>query len=243
MKKITCKNCGAQVSDELSKCPYCGTMNRKGAYKEFRLKISGFVDSMIGLKEETHKSLSRMIFTSFFRSLIIITVIIGLAYVLSLSAKVNYYNDKEYDQKAYEEIIWADENMDKLDEAYAKGDFDTIEKLYHENYQAVSHWAHYSSYVFKKQYLEIMDYKEINEYRMEDILYFLYYPGYYARYDGMSKEEKEIYENDRLAVLEFMEEKGYTEDELKTIYHSCKDNYGYLSYEKLRKHLKEEKNG
>ena len=104
MSKVRCKNCGAVFDAKLSYCPYCGTMNQRGAYAEFRMKISSLIDSMFGLKEDVQKSVSRIILSSLLRSLVIIAAIIGIAFGFSRTAQVNYYNDPEYDQKAYEEL-------------------------------------------------------------------------------------------------------------------------------------------
>ncbi|MBO4537736.1 MAG: zinc-ribbon domain-containing protein, partial [Erysipelotrichaceae bacterium] len=32
MKELICKNCGAAYPEDTEYCPYCGTMNKKGAY-------------------------------------------------------------------------------------------------------------------------------------------------------------------------------------------------------------------
>ena len=78
MKKVVCKNCGAQYTDDLAKCPYCGTMHKRGAYRQFRKKISDMIDSMLGLKEKAQASVSRIILLSLLRSALIIAVVIVL---------------------------------------------------------------------------------------------------------------------------------------------------------------------
>ena len=35
VKKIICNSCGAEFEDTLPECPYCGTMNYKGAEMEY----------------------------------------------------------------------------------------------------------------------------------------------------------------------------------------------------------------
>nr|MCR5067476.1 zinc-ribbon domain-containing protein [Erysipelotrichaceae bacterium] len=104
MKQIICKNCGASYGEDTEYCPYCGTMNKKGAYKGFRKSVSGLIDRMLGMKEETHRSVSRTIASAMLRSLIMIAVIIGLAFLCSLAFNVNYHNDPEYDQKTLTNI-------------------------------------------------------------------------------------------------------------------------------------------
>ena len=244
MKKITCKNCGAVFKDDLDKCPYCGTMNKKGAYKKFRQKVSSFVDGLLGLKEDTQRSISKGIFLSLLRSLLIIAVVVFLAFLASRMANVNYYNDKEYDEKALGDILWADENFDKLDEAYEKEDFETIRKLYYENSRAVSKWSHYSSYCLKYEYQKISGNEgRFNEYDLENVLYFLFFPDYFARYNGLNEEEKVQYQLMRESVITKMNLMGYSEAQLEEIYQKCRDGYGYLTGSALKEYVKEENNG
>ena len=117
MKQVVCKNCGAVFDERLEKCPYCGTMNRKGAYRSFRMTFAGMIDQMLGLRDEVNQSTSRMVLFAFLRSLLLIAVVVGLAFLFAQTAQVNYYSDPKYDQEAYETIVWEDENLEKLDEA------------------------------------------------------------------------------------------------------------------------------
>ena len=243
MKKSTCKNCGAVFADALDKCPYCGTMNKKGAYKKFRQKVSAFIDGLLGLREDTHRSISKGIFLSLLRSLVLIAIIVLAAYLFSRTMNVNYYNDREYDEKALEEILWADENFDKLDEAYAKGDYKAIEKLYYQNTRAVSKWSHYSAYCLKYEYKKIKEDTNFDQYDLENVLYFLFYPDYYGRYNGLSEEEKEEYQLMRESLITDMNARGYSEEELNQIYHKCADGYGYLIASDLKEYVKEEDDG
>lgn len=243
MKKITCKNCGAVFNDDLEKCPYCGTMNKKGAYRNFRQKVSAVIDQMLGLKGETHRSISKGIFLSLIRSLIIVAVVILAAYLFSRTMNVNYYNDKEYDEQALKQIVWIDENLDKLNEAYENEDFDTIEKLYYENTSAVSQWTYFPIYSLKDEYKNIMEYPFFNESLLQNVLYFLFYPDYYAGYNRMTKEFEEEYQLLRESVLTFMNTRGYTEASLEEIYRKCCDSYGYVSSSDLKEYVKEADNG
>lgn len=243
MKKITCKNCGAVFSDDLGKCPYCGTMNKKGAYRNFRKQVSAFIDGMLGLKDETHESISKGIFLSVLRGSIMIVVIVAVAFFFGRGANVNYYNDKEYDLKALEQIEWADQNIEKLDEAYLKGDLETVRKLYYENSSVVSRWRYFPIFSLKEEYSDIVDGGYFNESKFSEVLYFLYYPEYFAGRGRLPEEFVEEYQELRNKVLAFMAEKGFTEQELEEIYHEHADGYGYVSGADLRQYLKEAGNG
>ena len=239
MRQVTCKNCGAVFSENLEKCPYCGTMNRKGAYRSFRMTFAGMVDQMLGLKDEVNQTTGKMILSAFLRSLVFIAVIIGIAFGFSRTARINYYSDPEYDQEAYETILWEDENLDKLDEAYAKNDFKTIKSLYAENSKVVHRWPNYANYVLKERYQNIMDYPHFSVYELQNVLYYLYFPDFFTYGHGMENLDAEQYESMRQSLLKMMAEKGYTEQELADIYAKHADSYGYTNISELEAYVKE----
>lgn len=242
-KMVICKNCGAGFDDSLDKCPYCHTMHKKGAYKKFRQKIADIIDRVLGLKIEAERSLSQIILFSIARGLLISAVCIGLAFILSQFRNVNYYNDRPYDEKRLEDIVWENDNIAELEKAYFNNDFDTVEKLYLQNSRVVHNWQHYSSYILKKQYKSIMEDKTINEYVLRDSLYYIYYPDYYARVNTMSEEELVEYNNLRESLIKHLVANGYSESELQIIYDKNKDSYGYLRSDEIRKYVKGADNG
>ena len=214
-------------------------MNRRGAYGSFRGKVAGMVDQMLGLKTEVNQSTGQMVFFAFLRSLVMITVVIGLAFFFAQSAQLNYYSDPKDDQRTYETIVWEDENLEKLDEAYQNDDFKTIRSLYAENSNVVKRWAHYGDYVLKEKCQTILEYEHISAYNLQNVLYFLYFPEYYTYRDGMKNADMEQYEAMRQSVIKMMEEKGYSEQELSDIYRKHADGYGYLSIGDLEQYEKE----
>ncbi len=243
MKTIKCKNCGASFSDDLAYCPYCGTMNKKGAYGDFRKKFSSIIDSLLGLKDDVQKSVSHIILTSLLRSVLIVLVITGLAFVASRFAKVNYYNDKKYDQEAYEELEWMDEHIDALNDAYERGDYKAIKSLYYENTRAVSGWSLYPSYCIKAEFEDIKSKTRFDYSQLCDMLYFCYFPEYITGRNGMKRIDAAEYEEMREAIYSDLESKGYTRDELKDIYKKCSDSYGYINASELKQYVKEDGNG
>ena len=243
MKKVKCKNCGASFDDTLAQCPYCGTMNKRGAYREFRLKISDMIDSLLGLKGEVQRSVSSIILGALLRSVVLIAVIAGLAFVCARFTNVNHYNDKEYDQEALEDITWLDENLDRLNEAYENGDYKAVEKIYYENSGAASSWVHYPIYCLKKEYHALEEATQIDARQLQRAMYLLFYPRYYAGYSGMNKIEDDEYDLLADSVTTLMKEKGYEYSELKDIYKACSDSYGYITFDLVKKYVKEDGNG
>ena len=43
VKKIICSSCGAEFEDTLPKCPYCGSLNYKGAEAEYLGKLESML--------------------------------------------------------------------------------------------------------------------------------------------------------------------------------------------------------
>ena len=72
--KIICKNCGGSFDSKLSKCPYCSTMNKKGAYRNYRGSVSDIIDQMFGLKFENFETRRKVVFMAILRGLIIVFV-------------------------------------------------------------------------------------------------------------------------------------------------------------------------
>ena len=243
MSTVRCKNCGAVFKAEQSYCPYCGTMNKRGAYAEFRGKVSSVIDSTLGLKEDVYRSISWIILSSLLRSLILIAVIIGIAFAFSRTAQVNYYNDPENDQEAYDEIVWMDENLDRLNKAYESGDYKTIEKLYYQQSQAVRNWSHYPDYTLKSAYEKLEAEERLDVYRLQQMMQFIFLPESYTGYNGMNRVDKNEYAEMREAMISKLESGGYTFSELEEIYAECSDSYGYVDSSLLKKYVKEGGNG
>ena len=243
MSKVLCKNCGAEFDGRRTACPYCGTMNKKGAYADFRAKISALIDSMLGLKDDVERSVSRIVLTSLLRALLIIIVIIGLAATFSRFSKINYRNDKEYDQKAYEELVWIDENLDKLNEAYESGDYKTVAKLYYEQPNAVRSWSLYPSYCVKSAYKKAAEDPYFGVGQLQHMLHFIFNPEYFTGHNGMNRVDADEYAEMRSALIAQLEEKGYSSAELEQIYDKCSDSYGYVSIDLLKEYVKEDGNG
>lgn len=210
---------------------------------DFRHKVSDIIDNMIGLKSETSSSMRKVVFASILKGFLIVAVCLLIGGVLGGAANVNYYNDREYDESTLEDILWEDENLDKLEKAYAENDFDTVRKLLSQNYHVAYNWEHYTAFTLKDEYQKLIEKDSLDEYTLEYVLYFIYYPDYFANTNRMSDSEYQEYQSEKAALIEKMNGFGYNEDELSLIYNTCKDEYGYLSARDLKKMMKEADNG
>lgn len=238
---VKCKNCGAEYAENLSKCPYCGTMHKKGAYRSFRQKISDIIDSVLGLKGEVNRSVSRAILFSVIRALAVVAACLLIAFLMARLAKINYYNDREYDQERLETLVWEEENFAKLDKAYAAGDLEKVAEIISTNTRGACDWQHYGAYQLLKAYNSLSGKTQVNEYYLSECLYFLFYPDYYGELHDPA--DLETYESNRERLAEKLSEQGYSRTELQDIYDSCRDTYGYVRTADLRKYMKGEDNG
>lgn len=243
MSTVQCKNCGGSFDPKRSSCPYCGTMYKRGAYAEFRSKVSSLIDSMLGLRDDVQESVSRIVLSSLLRAVIFIAVIVGLAFAFSRTAQVNYYNDPEYDRKAYEEIVWMDENLDKLNEAYENGDYKTIKKMYYQQPGAVQKWGNYPSYCLKSAFEELGQEERFDAYRFQRMLHFIYNPEAFTGHNGMNRVDRNEYAEMRDALISELESRGYSRAELDDIYEKCANSYGYVNSDLLKQYVKEDGNG
>ena len=59
VKKIICSSCGAEFEDTLPKCPYCGSLNYKGAEAEYLGKLESMRQDMQQLEQVPEKELKK----------------------------------------------------------------------------------------------------------------------------------------------------------------------------------------
>ena len=239
MKQVNCRNCGAVFDENLEKCPYCGTMNRRGAYGSFRTAFAGMIDQMLGLRDEVNQSVSQTVVFSVLRAFLLCAAVIAIAFVASGYADVNIYSDPKRDEEAYQTIIWEDENLDRLEEAYRTDDFSTIRALWAENGNVVRRWPHYADYVLKENAQKILEAPYFTVLQLQNALYYVYFPEYYVSGNTLKHADMAQYESLREKVLKRMEEMGYSEQELKEIYEANADSYGYLDVSDLEQYVKE----
>lgn len=238
MRQVSCKNCGATFPSGRERCPYCNTMTRTGSQKATRLRVSEAINRLFGIRDEAYESLSRMILAACLRSLVIVAVIILLAFGCAQLVDVSYTEDYEYDLRTQENIEWAEENLDKLEEAYAASDFKTIELLSYQNHDVVYSWKHYPEYELQRVHRQITEARFFNSYELRQVLYFLFKPEYYVGYRRMASVDEGVYEGLRQDVLDLMRQRGYTEEQLKDIFDRCVDSNGYLYVEDLEEFVK-----
>ncbi len=151
-KTITCASCGGSFRDDLPECPYCGTVNIKGAEKEYMRKLEDVRESLKDLDEAPLNGLQKVIKKQG-RKLKAIMLVILAAAVLPAAAAFAVNRSGERDYRA--EYLWQQENYPKLNALYDSGEYDELKELYFrlmEDRNAVLYeWEHYD---FMSAYIE-----------------------------------------------------------------------------------------
>ena len=112
---IHCKSCGAEFEEDLPKCPYCGTLNYKGAEQEYLNKLENIREGMEDLQEVPEDEVKKEIKQrgKFIGKVILIIgiLIIGLALLL-------YWINRSPERDRKEDYLWMQENFPIMDELY-----------------------------------------------------------------------------------------------------------------------------
>ena len=118
-KQVICSSCGAKFRQSLPKCPYCDTLNYKGAEAEYmgRLQnLRGEVEKLGDVPEqETRKEMQKQkrhvkaILLILFLVAAVVAGIVGLKKLLSRD---------DFEADSQEEVLWQKEMFPLLDELY-----------------------------------------------------------------------------------------------------------------------------
>lgn len=143
-KQVICSSCGAKFRQSLPKCPYCDTLNYKGAEAEYmgRLQnLRGEVERLGDIPEqETRKELKKLKPVLFILLLIAVVVagIVGLK---------EFLQRDEFETDSKEDIVWQKEMFPIFDELYNQEDYEKLLELFNEaliDGKAVYEWKHAS---------------------------------------------------------------------------------------------------
>ncbi len=196
-----CEFCGASFEEMLSKCPYCGNTNIKGAEAEYMEKLEEVRSDLEELAqipvEETKKELKKQ--TK------LIAIVMGTILVISLGVTVvewisnNRYGEKSTSQKQ-SDFAWKQEHLEDFNEVYEQGDDEELMDMYYEaaaENRPVYEWDHanYSSALAHYKDMEYVWAKiERGEPPMSVSDYAGLLSGYFFieyYYNRMNEEEKE----------------------------------------------------
>ena len=144
---MVCRNCGAEIDDKATSCPYCNAMQYDASEAEYMNNLYKMNSQMDNLDDEANK----YVFSSVLKSAAIIIICIAAAVLIGIFWGFMRYradnNSSAERKKIHQSIEWYDNNVSKLDEAYAKADYNTVSELvdgYKGNSSVIQKWNHYS---------------------------------------------------------------------------------------------------
>ena len=168
---MVCRNCGAEIDDKATSCPYCNAMQYAASEAEYMNNLYKMNSQMDNLDDEANK----YVFSSVLKSAAIIIICIAAAVLIGIFWGFMRYradnNSSAERKKIHQSIEWYDNNVSKLDEAYAKADYNTVSELvdgYKGNSSVIQKWNHYSFITLYGSY-----YRRVNDiYNKNDIIRF-----------------------------------------------------------------------
>ena len=115
VKKIICSSCGAEFEDTLPKCPYCGSLNYKGAEAEYLGKLESMRQDMQQLEQVPEKELKKKLKKKQKFVIKLLILLAALAAILAVIVfRVRYIEPRD----ARADYLWEKENFPILDRLY-----------------------------------------------------------------------------------------------------------------------------
>lgn len=238
-KRVICKSCSAEFDETLPKCPYCGTMNYKGAEAEYMGKLHKVREDMDDLehipKKESKKIVKKR--RKFLKALLIIAGIYIVFHIIG-----SWIMQIQYDRQVKEEMYWRLENYPLMNDMYDRGEYQKMYEYYlngKEEGGSMYTWAHVD---FCELYTELLEAEHIleGEASGEELSVYDYQSLFYAESrlasvvynEDMSEDEKKIL----LSLAEDEIQDFYTrwnmdEETMELVEESLKYENGYLDYE------------
>lgn len=252
LQEHPCKNCGAIISIEDHKCPYCGGFNYVGAKKKYFKDLGSIKDNLEDLenipresyKKEASAQIRRIVKTLIISGLILAVIYGGIS--LYLKWEDNRYSFNKANTK--DQLLWDRENFPMLDEWYENGEYDKLVeysfKLYvEETVYTYTNWKHQRFLWFYEDYCSAMKARErmVNNenYSLYDITSAIYgglnicYNLEKADLDKDEIERLEPYKADMEALL--FDTLKFTKEEALQLYDDS-IGYSYIDYEKIEEY-------
>ena len=246
VKKIICSSCGAEFEDTLPKCPYCGSLNYKGAEAEYLGKLESMRQDMQQLEQVPEKELKKKLKK---KQKFVIKLLILLAALAAILAVIVFRAQYIEPRDARADYLWEKENFPVLDRLYREQDFEGLTDFYEQAViedRAIYRWEH--SGIFTRlmscrdarEYLAMEQSGEtLRDYQETQLLddYWILRGLEYSR--GMSEEDKEYIRPYVEATLNSLADRyTFTAEEEKKFEDSLRNNYGYPRYEDCKEYIK-----
>lgn len=247
-KKIVCSSCGAEFDDTRPKCPYCGSLNYKGAEAEYLGKLEGMRQNMQQLEQVPERELKEKLKK---KRKFVVKIFIVAAVLAAVFAVIMFFRGRYIEQRdAKADYQWQKENFPILDRLYQEKDLEALMDFYEqavEENRTIDRWEH--SGIFRwlmscrdaREYLALEQSGEtLNEYQQALLL------DDYWIMRGLDYSEVILTEKDREYIRPYVEETldsmegryTFTTEEEQKFTDTLRDHYGYPNYDDCKEYIK-----
>ena len=259
-RTVTCPSCGGTFPEMLPKCPYCETLNPKGAQKAYMDQLEQMRGDMSEMADDVEENYTRQLKKSGSRmGRIFLVVLILIGALAALMIGMSAYDRVRDARETKAELAFRKAHFADLDAIYAQGDDDAVLELINTLYDeegssALWSWKHYDYYYLYRHYQTVVMAREAFdeaprpfEKTVRDLLTDA---GYYAIQADQapdhglsdmdfSREEKQkvlIWAGEESAFLR--ETLGLSDIRIESLYEdSLNKQYDYLEFQKFEKNF------
>lgn len=237
MAEKICESCAGKYDDMLPECPYCGSINYKGAEAQYLNQLENVRENMEDLKEvpleETKKEFHKQ--GRFLIKVIVLTAIV-LVVLAALYLLMQIDWDPGRDTKA--DYLWKQEHYPIMDELYENGDYEALREYFAEGKEnPTGGWPHsdfYYIYVDITELLELYGWEEEGQ----ELEPFDYAMILYEEWGGLSSFQNNTLDEQELEKLSdyksLIQEKfdtrwNMSEAEYEELCRQVEENHGWIS--------------
>ena len=150
--KFICSSCGAEIDDNMPKCPYCDTLIPKGAEAAYMDRLYDIQEDMEELNEIPYETVKEEIKHQGKR---VKKIFLITAVIVAVLAVTLLLNEKKYDRDHTADYIWEQKTFPIMSELYEKEQFEELDEIYYaalmEN-RSIWNWEYFDEY--SKKYEE-----------------------------------------------------------------------------------------
>ena len=149
---IRCNNCGADIEETQTQCPYCHAMQYEASEKEYMNHLYKMNDTMDGLDENANRYIRNRIICHAVITLAAVAAALLVGTAWGYTKYRSYYNSASERREIAEGMAWYDENVPQINEAYEQGNFADISEVTADSYKnkILQQWKHYNIlYIYK----------------------------------------------------------------------------------------------
>ena len=245
-KKIICPSCGGEFSEELSKCPYCCSLNLKGAEREYLGKLEDIRENLEELEKIPEQEAAAAIRSKGKMTFVVIVSVLAAAAVI---AGVSWYLSGRQERKDEADFIWEQNHIPVFNELYENGEYEEMMALYWdaaEEEHYLTDWEHkefcriYEAMLSVQETLAEAEKTELDK----SALTFLFYDEWTligsVCNEGLNDRDKEFFSPAvALAQKDMRERFGLSGEEYDAFLQRVKENGGQIFYDEAEKFIEE----